>query len=805
MKVIVAVMLIAICGYMGHEIWNSQMEDSSEELVLNEDYLADADDIVCWKPLSSSLNLSELPHWNSLSQPSGMGRFVETLNNEFSKSGLAEDIMVKIFLIDKSFIAFVSGSSEVIETLTKGVFNVSAIPESMELVNSDLSGRYALGRLLVSPSLEIMASVLTKTESQVSLSIDESSELSWYSKSNAAKWFTYDEIGATGASHVRFKKRKGFVYGYGFIQDSLVSPESVDINYSIWDFQLPGKPSQFKIEQFPIRDLDSGTIESAEVECDCDARIAWKSWNTNQVYLFNQNGIEFYGLHCLEGFPARTGLYPFIADKDEMYKGYQLRSLITGIGVGGLYADMFGREVSCFIDTEEQVFFFSSRGKAKKFINGIQNSSFNDIIAPEIQEFLLLSPNYTAYSSSAEGDIPIVYQFEKKDKGRYYHALWKTEESEEFKIESENGEEQVARTGASNKWEKQTSGRVTQAPFIFTNHYTKEKEIVIISDYSKIILLNSAGKELWSRDLPERISGELHQVDLFRNNKFQLIFSTKNYLIALDRNGKDVDNFPVKFSSPASAAVSVMDYDGKRRYRLLVPLEDGSLKNYNGEGEEVNGWKHKVEESPIVSSVQHLSIGRKDYLISAKRNGEIAIYKRDGKLRYTQKLKLSNYDGKEISILPAKSIEEVMLIYEDASGDLVQSKLSLDQNEGENLGLVSAEKNIIYNLVGGSGPDFLMYEGSRLSLYSEKYELKFSTDFDSALTGALQCFSLNNKKYIVVSEGDNLYLINTRGESYPGFPVYGSGSSALTDVDGNGTVEIITSDSQGLVICYELQ
>ena len=805
MKVIVAVMLIAICGYMGHEIWNSQKEGLRKELVLNEDYLAGADDVVCWKPLSSSLNLSELPHWNSLSQPSGIGRFVETLNKEFSKSGLAEDIMVKIFLIDKSFMAVLSGSSEVIESLTKGVFNVSAIPESMELVNADLRGRYALGRLLVSPSLKIMASVLAKTESQVSLNLDESSELSWYSKSNAAKWFTYDEIGATGTSHVRFKKRKGFVYGYGFIQDSLVSPESVDINYSIWDFQLPGKPSKFKIEQFPIRALDAETIEAAEVECDCDARIAWKSWNTNQVYLFNQNGIAFYGLHCLEGFPARTGLYPFIADKDEMYKGYQLRSLISGNGVGGLYADMFGREVSCFIDIEEQVFFFSSRGKAKTFINGIQNSSFNDIIAPEIQEFLLLSPNYTAYSSSAEGNIPIVYQFEKQDKGRYYHALWKTNESEEFKIKSENVEEQVAGAGASTKWEKQTSGKVTQAPFVFTNHYTKEKEIVIVSDHSKIILLNSAGKELWSRELPERIIGELHQVDLFRNNKFQLVFSTKNYLIALDRNGKDVENFPVKFSSPTSAAVSVMDYDGKRKYRLLVPLEDGSLKNYNGDGKEVNGWKHKAEESPIVSSVQHLIIGRRDYLIAAKKNGEIAIYKRDGKLRYTQELKLSNYDGKEISMLPSKSIEEVRLIYEDAAGDLIQSKLSLDQNEGENLGLASAEKSVIYNLVDGSSPDFLMSKGARLSLYSEKYALKFSVDFDSVLTGALQCFSLNNKKYIVVNEGSNIYLLNTRGESYPGFPVYGGGRSALTDLDENGTLELITSDAQGLVICYELK
>tara|TARA_B100000768_G_scaffold182059_1_gene209057 strand:- start:7197 stop:9611 length:2415 start_codon:yes stop_codon:yes gene_type:complete len=804
MKVIVALMLIAICGYMGHEIWNSQKKDFREELVLNEDYLAGANDVVFWRPLSSSLNLCELPHWNSLSQPTGMGRFVEMLNKEFSKSGLAEDIGVKIFLIDKSFMAVVTGSSEVIETVTKGFFNVSVIPESMELVNADLRGRYSFGRLIVSPSLEIMTSVLAKAESQVALSFDESSELSWYSKSNAAKWFTHNEIGATGTSHVRFKKRNGFVYGYGFIPDSLVSPESVDLNYSIWDFQLPGKPSQFKIEQFPIRALDAEIIEAAEVECDCDARIAWKSWNTNQVYLFNQNGIEFYGLHCLEGVPARAGLYSFIADKAEMYKGYQLRSLISGTGVSGLYADMFGKEVSCFIDLEEQVFFFTSRVEAKAFINGIQNSSFNDIIAPEIQEFLLLSPNYTAYTSSAKGNTPIVYQFEKQDKGRYYHALWRADEREEFKVNSDNSEEQLAETIIANKWEKQTSGKVTQAPFVFTNHYTKEKEIAIISDHSRIIMLNSAGKELWSRGLPESISGKLHQVDLFRNNKFQLVFSTKNYLIALDRNGKDVENFPIKFSSPSSSAVSVMDYDGKGQNRLLVPLVDGSLKNYNCDGKEVNGWKHKAEESPIVSSVQHLILDRRDYLLAAKKNGEIAIYKRDGKLRYTQELKLSHYDGKEISILPSKTIEEVILIYGDTAGNLVQSKLSLEQNEGENLGLASAEKSIIYNLVDGSGPDFLMSKGTRLSLYSEKHELKFSTDFDSALTGALQCFSLNNKKYIIVNEGSNVYLLNTRGESYPGFPVYGGGRSVLVDLDKDGSLELITSDVQGLIICYEL-
>ena len=788
---------------MGYEIWTAQNAGFSDELVLNEDYLAGADDIVYWKPLSSSLNLSELPHWANLSKPSGMNRFVETLNKEFSKSGMAEDIMVKIFLYNQSFVASINGDSKEIESLAKGIFNISEIPKKEELTNADYRGKYTSGRLLISSSEEVMASVLASTESQRKLIIDESSELSWYSKFNAAKWFTYDEIGAQGASNVRFKKRKGFVYGYGFIQDSLVSPESVDVNYSIWDFQLPGAPNKFKIEQFPIRTLDKETIESAEAECDCDVRTAWKSWNTNQVYLFNQNGIDFYGLQCLDDLPARTGLYPFIADKDEMYKGYQLRSLISGAEVGALYADMFGREVSCFLDLEEQVFFFSSLGGAKSFINGIRNSSFDYIIAPEIQEFLLLSPNYTAYSASAEGNAPIVYQFEKQDKGRYYHALWKTNESEEFNAVSKEAE--IAGTGTSNKWEKQMSGKVSHAPFIFTNHYTKDKEIVIISDDSKITLLSSAGKELWSRDLPEDILGNLHQVDLFRNNKFQLVFSTKNYLMALDRNGKDVENFPIKLSSAASAAVSVMDYDGKRKYRLLVPLEDGSLKNYNGEGKEVNGWKHKTEESPIVSSVQHLIIGRKDYLIAAKVNGKITIYKRDGKTRYTQELKLSNYDGKEISIIPSKDIEDVILLYEDSTGNLIQSKLSLDQNESENLGLASGEKSLICNLVDGKNPDYLISKGGRLSLYNENYELKFSTDFDSAFKGALQCFSIKKKEYIVVNEGTNIYLLNTRAELYPGFPVYGSGSSVVADLDKNGSLDLITSDSQGLVICYELK
>ncbi|MFK7756073.1 MAG: hypothetical protein AB8B53_03990 [Flavobacteriales bacterium] len=807
MRVLGVLVLMGLCGFLGYSLWSSTQESGSGAVKINPDFILNSEEIVTWKPLESALNPTQLPHWKEVAEAYNAGAILDGINSSLAALNVSDELKIRLFLNQGESAFYVEGDEQDVAGLMKQFFEkeVLSIGENLSR-NAAVGVSYGKSALIASSASvqEKFVSDTPDSETEV-LALDENSELSWYSKSKAKRWLEFGEISAEGAALLRFKKRKGYAYAYTFINDSLMQDESLDVTYSIWDFQLPGDVTSFTIEEFPIRALDTETVVDVEEICQCDVPTAWKSWNSNQVYLFRQNGIEFYGLQCLTDLPARTGLYPFIADAAEMYKGYQIRSLISGSEVGGLYADMFGREVSYYLDLEEQVFFFSSISEAKTFINGIQNSNFDYLVGSDLQELLLLSPSFTAYDSQARGDNPVVYQYEKQDNGRYYHALWRIDDDPVTLAVTNEEDVSSGQVAPKNKWELQLEDKVVGAPFLFTNHYTKQKEIAVYTADKKISLLDSKGKLLWERQIDEELMGGLHQLDLYRNNKFQLVFSTKNQIFAIDRNGKNVDNFPVKLPSEASAPLSVMDYEGKRKYRLLVPLKDGSLVNYDKDGAQVKGWKHDKESSPLISEIIHAQIGRKDYLISGKEDGRIAIYKRDGKLRYTQDLKLSNYTGSELTLVSAKDIENVQLVYEDASQNLVKVKLSLDNNDAEILGLASGDHSLVAPLVDGSALDYLISKGNRLSLYNEAYELKFSTEFDEPIVSALQYFIKNKSTYFGFSSGRNYHLTNVRGEELEGFPLYGTGKALVRDLDKDGTVELIISDEQGLLICYELK
>ena len=63
-------------------------------------------------------------------------------------------------------------------------------------------------------------------------------------------------------------------------------------------------------------------------------------------------------------------------------------------------------------------------------------------------------------------------------------------------------------------------------------------------------------------------------IDYFRNGKYQLLFSGRNYLHLLDRNGNYVERYPVKLRSPATNALALFDYDNNRNYRLMRGRQD---------------------------------------------------------------------------------------------------------------------------------------------------------------------------------------------------------------------------------------
>jgi len=148
-----------------------------------------------------------------------------------------------------------------------------------------------------------------------------------------------------------------------------------------------------------------------------------------------------------------------------------------------------------------------------------------------------------------------------------------------------------ARPESTTQWETLLDTIAAVKPFFFTNHLTGAKEIFIQDLKNNAYLINAAGRILWKVPLRERITGTIYMIDYLRNGKYQLLFSGRNYLHLLDRNGNYVERYPVKLRSPATNSLALFDYDNNRNYRLLIAGEDKMIYAYDKDGNTVKGWK----------------------------------------------------------------------------------------------------------------------------------------------------------------------------------------------------------------------
>ena len=140
---------------------------------------------------------------------------------------------------------------------------------------------------------------------------------------------------------------------------------------------------------------------------------------------------------------------------------------------------------------------------------------------------------------------------------------------------------------------------VLNEPQFFSNHRTGGKDIVVQDINNVIHLISNNGKILWSKQLQGPILGKVEEVDILRNGKKQLIFATKNYVQVLDRNGRSVSPFPLKFKDDITQPLSVFDYDNNRKYRFVV-TQGNEVYMYDSKGKTVKGFKFKNTNSPIV-------------------------------------------------------------------------------------------------------------------------------------------------------------------------------------------------------------
>ncbi|NNK80754.1 MAG: hypothetical protein HKO93_04580 [Flavobacteriales bacterium] len=350
----------------------------------------------------------------------------------------------------------------------------------------------------------------------------------------------------------------------------------------------------------------------------------------------------------------------------------------------------------------------------------------------------------------------------------------------------------VYKKEASSIWELVLDRPIINDIHGLKNHYNHEYEVLVQDDSLSIHLIDNRGQILWSRSLPDPILSKVEQIDIYKNGKLQIIFNTSNSIYAIDRNGRDVDGFPVMLPSTASTLLAILDYDKSRNYRLMIGLEDGRLMNYGVDSKAIKGWKYEPKDLPLIGHIIHFAIGKKDYICTIKSDGKLEFLGRNGKVRYGgAKVSLPSYDGGFYRIRPGKNIESTSIVHRNEQGELLLSKVSGSSEIIDEKALIHTQKT----------DRFYRVENGKYTLINSKYEtrLEISTEIEDL------GIELDSDLFtgLVDHMSGLFYLYDNSGELLQGFPLPGK-NSYIGDMNKDGIKDIVLSDNQGVLYMYAL-
>jgi hypothetical protein len=324
----------------------------------------------------------------------------------------------------------------------------------------------------------------------------------------------------------------------------------------------------------------------------------------------------------------------------------------------------------------------------------------------------------------------------------------------------------------------------------FSNHRTGGKDIIAQDITNKLYFISASGKVLWTKKLDGPILGSVEEVDILRNRKKQLAFTTKNTFYILDRTGRSVAPFPKTFRDDITQPLSVFDYDNNRNYRFII-CQENELLMINNKGKTVRGFKFKKAKSDIILPPKHIRMATKDYILIAEKSGKLNILSRVGNSR----VKVSkSFNFSDIPIV--KEGENFVVISKDpeSSG---QIKNSISQS-GE---VRSLKLKVTAYWFAINGKTKVTLDDNLMRINGKLVELPYG------IYTPPQIFSEHQKTYITITETqeNKVYIYNKLGELLPGFPIFGTSSIDIGDVNKNGNLNFIVKGGAKEIVLFELQ
>ena len=556
------------------------------------------------------------------------------------------------------------------------------------------------------------------------------------------------------------------------------------------------------------------------------------SWIGEEIALFTLSGDE-------QSYGKNTGIILKLSDlgnaKDglrEIHKSsgvdkpvdYQTL-VINDLGLTNFFSLTLGDEFKAvkgtkYIIIEDYIIFANDESALKHVINFYLRG-----------KTLVKSIQFNKFYEQFSAESNFFYYFNVKQATNYFNTILNESSLESFNLNLDslkklqafgvqvNANKKLFYTNAFVNYSSQEASQnvslieikldttYSRKPWIVKNHYTREKEILIQDDNHSLYLINNVGKILWKRNMNEEIIGEIQQVDRYKNNKLQYVFTTSKKIHQIDRKGRYVSGYPVTLKAPVTRGLVVFDYDKNRNYRMLV-TQGRNLHNFGVDGRQVKGWKFKSKISDLATPPNLLQIKGKDYIVASHTSGEIRVLNRKGEDRIKLKNQLPSGATNHV-VWDNKALSSSGVLGSDTNGTVYFVKLA-DELETFALKAFEGDFNLNYqDFDGDEVIDFVVHSENKIQVYKNNKKLILEIpEIDFKPAYGIESFNLKNgQKINIVADknGRKIFGFDQKGELLSSFPIEGFSPSLVTDFDGNGSSDLIIGDQIGSVYIYSLE
>ena len=340
-----------------------------------------------------------------------------------------------------------------------------------------------------------------------------------------------------------------------------------------------------------------------------------------------------------------------------------------------------------------------------------------------------------------------------------------------------------SKTQISEAFSLMLPSAILMNPLFVTNHRTKKKDILVQDIDHNLYLISNKGVILWKKKLKGAILGKVEQVDLYRNGRLQLAFATPSRVYVIDRNGKNVERFPLEFKDDITQPLAVFDYDKQRNYRFLV-TQNKDLLMYDSKGKSVKGFKY-VATLPVSSQPKHCRVRGKDFIVFSAGN-QLKLLDRRGNNRVKVKESI-DFSGEAIYFYNS------LFTTTNTKGDLIQVNTKGAVSR-QTLGLDSKHD------ITSSSKTLVTRSNNKLSIKSNHIDLEYGNYSPPNL------FYLNDKIYISITDlqAQKIWLFDSQAKPLPSIPVFGTSAIDLANADADTPLEFVTKGDSNSLIMYQL-